>query len=147
MAPTPNFSSSYAKALVAASKREDIKTPPRFPRVTGVTAADLRLMEREMTRVQRDFKPTEASYGQDMVALVFASGYVAKLIRNARIQRYLYENHPELLSEFRKIVVATSLDSSGVSSTADQQDPPRVIARAAKEHRTAPATPTRPSKP
>jgi len=112
MASTSNFSSSYAKALVAASKREDIKTPPRSPRVSGVTAADLRLMEREMTRVQRDFKPTEVAYGQDMVALVIATDYVAKLIRNAKIARYLCDNHPEMLNEFRKIVSATSLDTS-----------------------------------
>jgi hypothetical protein len=112
MASTSNFSSSYAKALVAASKREDIKTPPRSPRVSGVTTADLRLMEREMTRVQRDFKPTELSYAQDMVALVVITGYVAKLIRNARIARYLDDNHPEMLNEFRKIVSATSLDTS-----------------------------------
>jgi RepB plasmid partitioning protein/ParB-like nuclease family protein len=111
MASTSNFSSSYAKALVAASKREDIKTPPRSPRVSGVTAADLRLMEREMTRVQRHFKQTEVSYGQDMVALVTATGYVAKLIRNARIELYLGDNHPEMLNEFRKIVSATSLDT------------------------------------
>jgi hypothetical protein len=111
MASTSNFSSSYAKALVAASKREDIKTPPRYPRVSGVTTADLRLMEREMTRVQRDFKPTEISYSQDMVALVVVTGYVAKLIRNPRIARYLDDNHPEMLNEFRKIVSAASLDT------------------------------------
>ena len=111
MSSTSNFSSSYAKALVAASKRKDIKTPPRSPRVSGVTTADLRLMEREMTRVQRDFKPTEVSYAQDMVALVIATGYVAKLIGNARIAGYLHDNHPEMLSEFRKIVSATSLDA------------------------------------
>jgi ParB-like chromosome segregation protein Spo0J len=111
MASTSNFSSSYAKALVAASKREDIKTPPRSPRVSGVTAADLRLMERELTRVQRDFKSTEVSYGQDLVALVVAASYVAKLISNARITRYLDDNHPEMLNEFRKIVSSTSLDA------------------------------------
>jgi RepB plasmid partitioning protein len=112
MASTSNFSSSYAKALVAASKREDIKTPPRSPRVSGVTAEDLRLMERKMTRVQRNFRSTEVSYGQDMVALVAVTGYVVKLIRNARIARYLDDNHPEMLNEFQKIVSATSLDTS-----------------------------------
>jgi RepB plasmid partitioning protein/ParB-like nuclease domain len=116
MASTSNFSSSYAKSLVAASKREDIKTPPRSPRVSGVTAADLRLMEREMARTQRDFKPTEASYGQDMVTLVIATGYVAKLTGNARIQRYLHENHPEMLTEFRKIVAAACLDGEPTSA-------------------------------
>jgi len=124
MASTSNFSSSYAKALVAASKREDIKTPPRSPRVSGVTAADLRLMEREMTRVQRDFKPTEVSYGQDMVALVVATGYVARLIRNARIARYLDDNHPEMLKEFRKIVSATSLGTSETPGVPNPKSPP-----------------------
>ena len=122
MASTSNFSSSYAKALVAASKREDIKTPPRSPRVSGVTTADLRLMEREMTRVRRDFKPTEVSYGQDMVALVVATGYVTKLIRNARIARYLYDNHREVLNEFRKIVSATSLDTSEALGVPNAKD-------------------------
>jgi hypothetical protein len=85
MASTSNFSSSYAKALVAASKREDIKTPPRSLRVFGVTAADFRLLEREMMRVRRGFKPIEVFYGQDMVVLVIATSYVARLIGNARI--------------------------------------------------------------
>jgi hypothetical protein len=120
MASTSNFSSSYAKALVAASKREQIKTPPRSPRVSGVTAADLRLMEREMTRAQRDFKPTETAYGQDMVSLVIATSYLAKLTGNARIRRYLEENHPEVLIEFRKIVAATSLDGGRAHHAADQ---------------------------
>ena len=111
MASTSNFSSSYAKVLVAASKRSDIKSPPRARRVSGVTTADLRLMEREMTRVQRDFKPVETGYGQDMVTLVIATGYPTKLIANDRIRRYLYENHPETLSEFRTIVSAASLGS------------------------------------
>src|SRR5262249_49191748 len=69
-------------------------------------------LEREMTRAQRDFKPTEVVYGQDIVALVIATGYVEKLIRNARIARYLADNHPEMLNEFRKIVSAISLDTS-----------------------------------
>jgi hypothetical protein len=38
--------------------------------------------------------------------------YVAKLIGNARITRYLDDNHPEMLIEFRKIASATSLDTN-----------------------------------
>jgi hypothetical protein len=114
MESTSNFSSSYAKALVAASKRDQIKTPPRSPRVSGITTGDLRLMEREMTRAQQDFRLTEASYGRDMVSLVIATSYLAKLTGNARLQQYLEENHPEMLSEFRKIVAAASLGASGI---------------------------------
>jgi RepB plasmid partitioning protein len=121
MASASNYTSSYAKALVAASKRDQIKTPPRSPRRSGVTTADLRLMEREMTRAKRDFQLTEASYGRDMVSLVIATSYLAKLTANARIQRYLEDNHPEVLSEFRKIVAATTLGTSDASPPAGQR--------------------------
>jgi hypothetical protein len=110
MVSASNFSSSYAKALVTSSKREDLRKPPGYWRASVVTTADLRLMEREMTRVQREFKAVEAGYGQDMVALVIAAGYLAKLISNARIQQYLNENHPEVLNEFKAIVSAASLE-------------------------------------
>lgn len=46
-----------------------------------VTCADLALMERELKCVQRDY------YGEDMVNLVIAAGYVTTLIGHRRIER------------------------------------------------------------
>ena len=66
-------------------------------------AATLKDMERESGNLEREFKMAEQSYGTDHLDLVLAKGYLAKLLGNARIVRYLAQHHRELLSEFQKI--------------------------------------------
>jgi hypothetical protein len=51
-------------------------------------------------------------YGDDVLNLVIASSYLAKMIGNAEISRYLEQHHPEILDEFKVIVAAASLDQS-----------------------------------
>jgi hypothetical protein len=60
-------------------------------------------MEREASNLEREFKIAEQSYGTDHLDLVLAKGYLAKLLRNSRVTRYLSGHHQEILSEFRKI--------------------------------------------
>jgi RepB plasmid partitioning protein len=113
MASAANFTSAYAKALLAATRERDLAKAAGPKRVAGMTSADLVLMEREMRTVQRDFRAVERTYGEDILNPVIATGYVSKLIRNHRIERYLEENHPENLREFRVIVSSASLQESG----------------------------------
>jgi hypothetical protein len=67
-------------------------------------------MEREMEGLQREFKSVEMSYGDSVLKLVVASGYLARLIENNRMSRYLERNHPEILTEFEAIVASSSLE-------------------------------------
>jgi hypothetical protein len=69
-------------------------------------------MQREMEAVQGDFKSVEKTYGDNVLQLVVANGYVGALIRNPEIERYLSDNYPEILIQFRSLVRATSLDQS-----------------------------------
>jgi hypothetical protein len=69
-------------------------------------------MQREMEAVQADFKGVERKYGDNVLQLVVANGYVGALIRNVEIERYLGERYPEILTQFRSIVRATSLDQA-----------------------------------
>ena len=69
-------------------------------------------MEREMDGLQREFRTVSASYGDTVLNLVVASGYLSSLIGNPRVSRYLERHHPEILTEFRAIVAVTSLDES-----------------------------------
>ena len=71
-----------------------------------------------MDGLQREFKSVSASYGGTVLDLVVASGYLSSLIGNPRLSGYLERNHPEILTEFRAIVAATSLEESdsGVSA-------------------------------
>jgi hypothetical protein len=70
-------------------------------------------MEREMDGLQREFKAVSASYGDTVLNLVVAAGYLSRLIGNPRVSGYLESHHPEILTEFRAIVAATSLEESG----------------------------------
>lgn len=110
LASAGNFSSSYAKALLAGTKQDDLARPDMQKKVHGLTPEQMSRMEREMETVTGDFKAIEASYGEDVLHLVVASGYLNRLISNPAIEDYLERRHPELLIEFRAVVAATSLD-------------------------------------
>ncbi len=107
-----NFSSTYAKALLAATRQHDLVHPERPKRVGGITPEQMARMEREMESLQRDFKAVEASYGDDVLQLVIATGYLSKLVSNPEIERYLSAYHPEFLEEFRAIITVASLDQA-----------------------------------
>lgn len=107
-----NHTCTYAKALLAASTDRQLEKPTEPRPANAVTCADLALMERELKKIQQDYKAIEMTYGEDMLNLVIATGYVSKLISNPRIACYLDENHPELLRQFNIIVQAGSLDAS-----------------------------------
>jgi hypothetical protein len=67
-------------------------------------------MEREMANLQGQYKMVEQTYGQDVLNLVLARGYLAKLLDNAKVVRYLKERQPEVLTEFETIVQSVSLE-------------------------------------
>jgi ParB-like chromosome segregation protein Spo0J len=107
-----NFTSSYAKALLAATRQTDLARPDKPKKVGGMTPEQMARMEREMASLNQDFKALETSYGDDVLHLVIASGYLARLIGNSEIERFLKSRHPEILDEFRSIITAASLDQS-----------------------------------
>jgi hypothetical protein len=96
------FTGSYARALLAATTKDQL-VAPHSPKLKGLTDEQMALMEREASNLEREFKIAEQSYGTDHLDLVLAKGYLAKLLRNTRIVRYLNSNHQEILGEFRKI--------------------------------------------
>lgn len=112
MLATNNFTSSYAKALLAATRQNDLARPDRPKKVGGMTPEQMARMEREMASLNQDFKALEASYGDDVLHLVIASGYLSRLVANPEIERFLQTRHPEILDEFRAIISAASLDQS-----------------------------------
>jgi ParB-like chromosome segregation protein Spo0J len=111
MQSASNFTVGYARALLAATKQADLAKPEQSKHIDGMTPEQMARMEREMSALQQDFKAVEASYGEDVLHLVIASGYVAKIIANRKIERYLDQNHPEILEELKAIVAVASLES------------------------------------
>ncbi|MCK0197356.1 ParB N-terminal domain-containing protein [Ancylobacter sp. 6x-1] len=111
-----NWTATYARSLLAATRQEDLAKSERPKKVAGLTAEQMARMEREMASLHQDFKQIESSYGDDILHLVIVSGFLAKLIGNPEIERYLVQHHRELLEGFRSIVAATNLDQAGAAA-------------------------------
>ena len=110
MSAMNNFTARYAQALLAATRQDDLAQPDRPKNIGGLSAEQMARMEREMDGLQREFKAVSASYGDTVLNLVVAAGYLSRLIGNPRVSGYLERHHPEILTEFRTIVAVTSLE-------------------------------------
>ncbi|MBP2540265.1 ParB N-terminal domain-containing protein [Agrobacterium tumefaciens] len=95
------FTVTYAKSLVASTPDNMLVNPKK--KIGGLSEQQIELMEREAATLDREFKTIEQDYGTDHLDLVLASGYLGKLLANARVVRYLAQYHPDILSEFQKI--------------------------------------------
>ena len=67
-------------------------------------------MEREMANLQGQYRLVEHSYGQDVLNLVLARGYLTKLLENIKVAKYIKQRQPEVLEQFNAIVQTTTLD-------------------------------------
>ena len=97
------FSWHYAKSLVAATPQHQLVSDKRKV-VRGLSDEQLDHMEREATNIDREFRMIEQGYGSDHLDLVLATGYLARLIENVRVVHHLARHHPELLSEFQRVI-------------------------------------------
>ncbi len=98
------YTINYARSLVAATPQDQLSDPEKPKQVKGLTDEQVALMERESGNLEREFKMAEQSYGADHLDLVLAKGYLGKLLANARVVRYLAQNHQEILAEFQRLV-------------------------------------------
>jgi hypothetical protein len=110
MVSANNITVAYAQALVAATPSNMLVGEVKPKKLPGVSADQMAKMEREMGNLQEQFKLAEQSYGQDILNLVLAKGYLAKLMANEGILRHLTKKHPDVLNEFDSIVRVVTLD-------------------------------------
>ena len=101
---------SYAQAMLMATPPALLVDEKKATKQPGVTQEQMAKMEREMGNLQGQYKLVEQTYGQDVLNLVLAKGYLTKLLANKPVVRYLKQKQPELLTEFEAIVQAASLD-------------------------------------
>lgn len=116
MVSANNYTISYAKALLATSKPADLHKPDEIKKATGLSSEQMARLEREMASVSQDYKELEVSYGDDMLVLVVAAGFLERLLSKPEIERFLTSRHPEFLENFRSIVAATSLDQPSAAT-------------------------------
>jgi hypothetical protein len=110
MVSANNLTLAYAEAMLVATPAEFLIDGKKPPKLTGVTQEQMVKMEREMANLQGQYKMVEQTYGQDVLNLVLARGYIAKLLDNTQVVRYLKQKQPEVLAEFQTIVQTVSLE-------------------------------------
>ncbi len=74
-------------------------------------------MEREMGNLQGQYKLVEQTYGQDMLNLVLAKGYLARLLENESLHRYASSDVPrrKFIGNFQELRQKISLFTSHFS--------------------------------
>jgi ParB-like chromosome segregation protein Spo0J len=110
MVSANNVTVSYAEAMLVATPAELLVDGKKLQKLTGVTQEQMAKMEREMANLQGQYKMVEQTYGQDVLNFVLARGYLAKLVDNKQVVRYLKQRQPEVLAEFETIVQTGSLE-------------------------------------
>ncbi|MDN3712510.1 plasmid partitioning protein RepB C-terminal domain-containing protein [Paracoccus cavernae] len=103
-----NYSAAYASAILAGTPQAQLMEGARPKRLKGISPEAMVRMENELARLQEAITSSQATYGQDHLHLTIIKGYLAKLLGNARVVRYLMQNRPEFLAEFQTIADMTS---------------------------------------
>jgi hypothetical protein len=84
----------FLPVSLAGPNLSDLAQPDRPKNIRGLSAEQMARMESEMDGLQREFKAVSASYGNTMLNLVVAAGYLSSLIGNPRVSGYLERHHP-----------------------------------------------------
>jgi ParB-like chromosome segregation protein Spo0J len=101
---------AYAEAMLVATPAAMLLEEKKLAKLTGLSQEQMAKMEREMSNLQGQYKMVEQTYGQDVLNLVLAKGYLTKLLENKSVARYLRQRHSDVLAEFEVIVQTVSLD-------------------------------------
>ena len=116
MVAANNVTVSYAEALLVATPAALLVEGKKPSKLSGVSPEQMAKMEREMSNLQGQYKLVEQTYGQDVLNLVLAKGYLAKLLENESARQYVSQRHPDLMSEFESIIATISLDQQQFSA-------------------------------
>ena len=109
MVSVNNFSHGYADALLMGTPAEQLVHPDKSKIKSSMSPEEVARMESEMETLEHDFKAVEESYGQNMLNLTLARGYVKKLLENARVVRFLSARHSDVFREFESIASSESM--------------------------------------
>jgi hypothetical protein len=103
------YTSTYARALMMTTPKEQFVNPDSMSRTIGAKPEDLARIEHEMRIQEKDFRMLDDSYNEQVLAMTIARGWLRKLLDNGKIVRFLAQNYREYLAEFQRILETGSL--------------------------------------
>lgn len=109
MASANNYFAGYAEALVLGTPKDQLVNPEEPKEKVGLTAEEIARMEEEMESLENDLRAVEETYGDNMLSLTLARGYIRKLLENTKVVRFLTANHADILCEFEAIAAAETV--------------------------------------
>ena len=109
MVSAGNYTKGYAEALVLGTPKDQLVNPDEPKQKKGMTREEIGKLEAEMETLERDLKAVERSYGDNMLNLTLARGYVKRLLDKARVVRFLNANYPDIFTEFESLAAAETL--------------------------------------
>lgn len=104
---------AHAEALLTATppeQRADVKTPTN-PKKTAPIEQLVKL-EKEMNQVQDQYKEAESNYGSELLNLMVAKGYIAKLLNNESVNDYIFKHEPEIAGHFELVANTISMEEA-----------------------------------
>lgn len=109
MVSANNYTKGYAEALVIGTPKDQLANPNEPKKKEGMTREEIAKLEQEMESLEHDLKAIEQTYGENMLNLTCARGYIKKLIDNAKVVRFLNTNFSDIFSEFESLAAAESV--------------------------------------
>ena len=103
-----NFTVNYVKSLLAATPDDQLTDQAKQKQKLGVSKEQLELMEREASNLDKQVRLVEDSFGNDHLDLVLARSFVARLVQNDPVSKYLAVQHNGLFVELSKIAERSS---------------------------------------
>lgn len=113
MVASNNYTTVYAKCLVAASPHDQMIEPEAQESSPGIEQRDMARLQSEMESLEREFKLVQEEYGQNMLNLVVVVGYLRRLMDNAAVVRFLSQAEPSMLTEFQRIIDTAEMRATG----------------------------------
>jgi ParB-like chromosome segregation protein Spo0J len=103
MSTISNYSMNLAKTILAASSTEQLAKPGVRKAPRALSPEQLAQLEQEMTSSQAGLAALKDTYGTERLELQVACRYLATLLGNERIRKYLLKQHLDLVRELEQI--------------------------------------------
>jgi hypothetical protein len=95
MIASNNFTLPFLKAILLITKPEMLNCMD--PKRASNRAVENSALEREHEGLVRDLKAVEVSFGVDMLTLAVSLKYLERIMRSARVKKYIERTCPETL--------------------------------------------------
>ncbi|MGF6646506.1 plasmid partitioning protein RepB C-terminal domain-containing protein [Paraburkholderia sp. GAS82] len=108
-----NFTSAFANAILAATPQTQLEARPTASRRSrNELTGQLGKLERELALLQANVTQTDEHYGIEHLHLTVSTAYIATLMGNENVSRWLAGRHPELAVQF-EVISRESSDARG----------------------------------